>query len=240
MSNRDPHYNESGNKVLDIELRKIICIRMGCFQLHVVLLWVFMCLIVKTTYAQIEVNILPLTSTQGGTLNASYNQRVSGTPTWLCYRFNSTGPINTSPSCNSPGSSYTIDANSASSLQCTQNTTADSPVSLTWSDTSQIYIRARACTTPSDTQQNDNDNVRIGLPVSVSLSPKMINPGGNITATYTNRLQEDPHGCVICLVLVLLALLLSVEILEHLIQLHQVALVVVRYNVLQVKQVHLL
>ena len=56
----------------------------------------YVCLIVKTAYAQIEVNILPLTSTQGGTLNASYNQRVSGTPTWLCYRFNSTGPINTS------------------------------------------------------------------------------------------------------------------------------------------------
>ena len=176
---------------MDIELRKIICIRMGCFQLHLVLLCVFICLIVKTTYAQIEVNILPITSTQGGTLNASYNQRVPGTPTWLCYR-SGTGPINTSPSCNSPGSSYTIDANSASSLQCTQNTTADSPVSLTWSDTSQIYIRARACTTPSDTQQNDNDYVRIGLPVSVSLSPKMINPGGNITATYTNRLQGRP------------------------------------------------
>ena len=80
----------------DIELRKIICIRMGCFQLHLVLLCVFICLIVKTTYAQIEVNILPITFTQGGTLNASYNQRVSGTPTCICYRSNGTGPINTS------------------------------------------------------------------------------------------------------------------------------------------------
>ena len=110
-------------------------------------------------------------------------------------QINSTGPINTSPSCNSPGSSYTIDANSG--LQCTQNTTADSPVSLTWSDTSQIYIRARACTTPSDDQQNDNENVRIGLPVSVSLSPKMINPGGNITATYTNRLPRKTYMVVL-------------------------------------------
>ena len=62
-------------------------------------------------------------------------------------------------------------------------------VSLTWA-TLIKYIRARACTTPSDNQQADNDDVRIGLPVSVSLSPTTINPGGNITATYTNRVQE--------------------------------------------------
>ena len=35
-------------------------------------------------------------------------------------------------------------------------------------------------------------NVRIGLLVSVSLGPKLINPGGNITATYTNRVQGRP------------------------------------------------
>ena len=133
-----------------------------------------------------------LTSTQGGTLNASYTTNACREHRHGYVMFLIVTKFLTSPSCNSPGSSYTIDANSASSLQCTQNTTADSPVSLTWSDTSQIYIRARACTTPSDTQQNDNDNVRIGLPVSVSLGPKMINPGGNITATYTNRVQGRP------------------------------------------------
>ena len=87
---------------------------------------------------------------------------------------------------------HRIPSSGNSGVQCTQNTTSDSPVSLTWSDTSQIYIRARACTTPSDNQQADNDNVRIGLPVSVSLSPTMINPGGNITATYTNRVPGRP------------------------------------------------
>ena len=162
-------------------------------QLHVVLPWAFMCLIVNTVCAQISVNIFPTTSTQGGTLSASYsNQRVSGTPTWLCY-VSGTDEISNSPNCGNPGSSDTITSSgSGTTVQCTQNTTSDSPVSLTWSDTNQTYIRARACTTPSDNQQADNDDVRIGLPVSVSLNPTTINPGGNITATYTNRVPGRP------------------------------------------------
>ena len=63
---------------------------------------------------------------------------------------------------------------------------------MTWGDSSQKYIRARACTANGDNQQNDNYNVRIGLPVSVSLGPTTINPGGNITATYTNRVPGRP------------------------------------------------
>ena len=75
---------------------------------------------------------------------------------------------------------------------CTPSETDGSSVSLTWVDSTQKYIRARACTANGDTQQLDNNYVRIGLPVSVSLSPKMINPGGNITATYTNPSPGRP------------------------------------------------
>ena len=183
---------------------------------------------VQLNASRINVTITPLTANEGDTLTASYSGHVSGTPTWLCYRSSSAGPITTTINCNNAGTSNTITTSgSGKGVVCTPSETDGSSVSLTWVESTQEYIRARACTANGDTQQVDNDYVRIGLPVSVSLSPKMINPGGNITATYTNRLQGRPHGCVICMILVLLALLLSVEILEHPIQLHQVALVVV-------------
>ena len=86
-----------------------------------------------------------------------------------------------------------------------------------------------------DNQQVDNNNVRIGLPVSVSLSPTTINPGGNITATYTNRVPGRPTW--LCYISGTSAIGTSPGCgnQDPLIQLHQVALVL-RYNVLQVKQ----
>ena len=149
---------------------------------------------VQLNASRINVTITPLTANEGDTLTASYSGHVSGTPTWLCYRSsNSTGPITTAITCSNPGTSSTITASgSGNGVMCTPSETDGSSVSLTWVESTQKYIRARACTANGDTQQVDNDYVRIGLPVSVSLGPKMINPGGNITATYTNRLQGRP------------------------------------------------
>ena len=146
---------------------------------------------VRLNASRINVTITPLTANQGDTLTASYSGHVSGTPTWLCYRSNSTGSITTAITCSNPGTSTTITGGSGNGVVCTLKTDGSS-VSLTWVESTQKYIRARACTANGDTQQVDNNNVRIGLPVSVSLSPKMINPGGNITATYTNRVPGRP------------------------------------------------
>ena len=126
-------------------------------------------------------------------MTASYSGHVSGTPTWLCYKSNSTGSITSSITCSDPGTSNTITTSgSGNGVVCTPKETDGSSVSLTWGESSQKYIRARACTANGDNQQLDNNNVRIGLPVSVSLSPTTINPGGNITATYTNRVPGRP------------------------------------------------
>ena len=147
---------------------------------------------VALSISKIGVTISPLTASQGDTLTASYSGHVSGTPTWLCYK-SSTSAITTSITCSDPGTSTNITtAGSGSSVQCTPKETDGSSVSLTWGNSAQKYIRARACTANGDTQQLDNDDVRIGLPVSVSLNPTTINPGGNITATYTNRVPGRP------------------------------------------------
>ena len=124
-------------------------------------------------------------------MTASYSGHVSGTPTWLCYK-SSTSAITTSITCSDPGTSTNITSTGSGVVWCTPKETDGSSVSLTWGDSSQKYIRARACTANGDTQQLDNDDVRIGLPVSVSLNPTTINPGGNITATYTNRVPGRP------------------------------------------------
>ena len=122
---------------------------------------------VALSISRIGVTISPLTANQGDTLTASYSGHVSGTPTWLCYK-SSTSAITSSITCSDPGTSTTI-TSTGSSVRCTPKETDGSSVSLTWGDSSQKYIRARACTANGDNQQLDNNNVRIGLPVSVSL-----------------------------------------------------------------------
>ena len=63
---------------------------------------------VALSASRINVTISPLTANQGDTLTASYSGHVSGTPTWLCYRSNSTGTITSSITCSDPGTSNTI------------------------------------------------------------------------------------------------------------------------------------
>ena len=108
-------------------------------------------------------------------MTASYSGHVSGTPTWLCYRSsNSTSAITSSITCSNPGTSTNITSSgSGNGVMCTPSETDGSSVSLTWVESTQKYIRARACTANGDNQQVDNNNVRIGLPVSVSLGPKI-------------------------------------------------------------------
>ena len=121
---------------------------------------------------------------------------VSGTPTWLCYRSSSTGPITTTVRSN-PGTSSTITASTASGsgngVWCVPlaRRSYGSSVSLTWVEPHKNIYEQGLDYKRRYLQQNDNDHVHIGLPVSVSLGPK-INPGGNITATYTNRVQGRP------------------------------------------------
>ena len=111
---------------------------------------------VQLNASRIHVTITPLTANEGDTLTANYSGHVSGTPTWLCYRSSSTGPI-TTIACSNSGTSSNITASTASGsgngVVCTPSETDGSSVSLTWVESTQEYIRARACTANEDTHK---------------------------------------------------------------------------------------
>ena len=127
-------------------------------------------------------------------MTASYSGHVSGTPTWLCYRSsNSTGPITSAITCSNPGTSSTITASgSGNGVMCTPSETDGSSVSLTWVESTQKYIRARACTANGDTQQVDNENVFLRAKMKVLLDnrTRIVNPGGYITVSIQNYMAN--------------------------------------------------
>ena len=73
---------------------------------------------------------------------------------------------------------------------CTPKETDGSSVSLTWGDSSQKYIRARACTANGDTQQVDNDDVFLRRKMKVLLDNRIVNPGGYVTVSIKNYMAN--------------------------------------------------
>ena len=104
-----------------------------------------------------SVAIAPTSPTLGDVLNLTYTGWVPGTAVWVCYS-SGTSAILSSPSCADPGNATTVAEAIAGAMGsvCTANASDGAAVPLTWSETTQRHIRARACTTATDVTQVAN------------------------------------------------------------------------------------
>jgi hypothetical protein len=136
------------------------------------------------TLAPISVTITPTTLGQGDTLTFTYGNYVSG-PVWLCYQSSSTtGGVGSSPACGAAGTATSVSGTYSSSTSvCTASTTTGAAVSLTFADATQKNLRARACTSQSDTTQADNLNVPLTTLISVMVTPTTLGQGDTLTAS---------------------------------------------------------
>ena len=102
----------------------------------------------------------PTTLAQGGTLTLTISNYVSGN-LWVCYK-SGTDAVSSSPSCAAAGSASTVTASgSGAAVVCTASQSNGNAVSLTWTEKGQDNIRARVCTSASDTTHADNANVAL-------------------------------------------------------------------------------
>jgi len=139
---------------------------------------------VALSVAVISVAITPTSSVQGGTLTATYTGYTSGA-VWLCYQ-SGTSIVGTSPSCAAPGSASSITtADSGSGVVCTESQTSGAVVPLTWTDSTETNIRARACISAGDTTQTDNANVALTVAGNNNSTGAVVVNNHEVTTTLT-------------------------------------------------------
>jgi len=132
----------------------------------------------------LSITITPTSLAQGGTLSAAYTGWASGA-VWICYR-SGLAAVSTLPSCAAAGSATTVTGTgSGAATVCTASASTGSAVSLTWTESTQAHIRARACTTSSDTAQVDNADVTLAESIAVTFAPTTLPEGSTVAATYS-------------------------------------------------------
>jgi len=136
----------------------------------------------------ISVVIAPMVLAQGGALSATYAGWSSG-DVWICY---SSGMYSwvalASPSCAPAGAATAVTADgSGRATLCTTSASDGAAVTLTWTQSNQKYIRARACTTATDAAQADNARLTLTavLAISVVITPTTLAEGSALSVAYT-------------------------------------------------------
>ena len=124
----------------------------------------------------------------GGAISINISDRDKRTPFWICYTADASS-IEVAPSCSQAGSATQI---ISSGTQCTRKLST-SIATLTWVNSSMIYLRARACTIAGDNQQIDNKNeTLISTPIGIRIDDTILNEGDNVTLELDGHVGVTP------------------------------------------------